>query len=363
MKSRVYLHIGAPKTGTTYLQERLTRNARSLTEHDVHFPSRSMLSTPALFHFRAALDLLGQDWGGPEGHAVGSWDAMVRRVRRASGTVVISHEILAPAPPDVIAKVKRDLAGAELHVVYGARDLGRQIPAAWQESVKQGRPWPYRRFLKKVVRRGTPWFHRAFDLPEVLTAWGAGLPPEQVHVVTVPRPGAEPGLLWRRFCAALDIDPAWAPQDVDRLNESLGVVETEVIRQLNRRLDYPIRRQSTFDQLIRELLAQTALAGGGSAPVRLPPRLQPWAEAEAERWREWIAGSGVHVVGDVAELRPLAPAEDEPWVNPDKIPPKQQLRVALDALSAMTHEAARRPNPDQRFVAKVRTQTRKRREL
>ena len=28
----------------------------------------------------------------------GSWDALVKRVRRASGTVVVSHEILAPAP-------------------------------------------------------------------------------------------------------------------------------------------------------------------------------------------------------------------------------------------------------------------------
>ena len=48
-----------------------------------------------MFHFRAALDLLGQDWGGAPGHAEGAWDAMVRRVRRADGTVVISHEILA----------------------------------------------------------------------------------------------------------------------------------------------------------------------------------------------------------------------------------------------------------------------------
>ena len=102
-----------------------------------------------LFHFRAALDLLGQDWGGPRGHAEGNWDALVRRVRRKNGTVVISHEILAPAPGEAIARAKRDLADSELHVVYTARDLARQIPAAWQESVKQGRKWTYESYLDR----------------------------------------------------------------------------------------------------------------------------------------------------------------------------------------------------------------------
>ena len=58
MSRTVYLHIGAPKTGTTYLQDRLTRNASQLAQHDVHYPSRSPLISPPLFHFRAALDLL-----------------------------------------------------------------------------------------------------------------------------------------------------------------------------------------------------------------------------------------------------------------------------------------------------------------
>ena len=35
---RVYLHIGAPKTGTTYVQDRLSRNAKTLAQHGVHFP-------------------------------------------------------------------------------------------------------------------------------------------------------------------------------------------------------------------------------------------------------------------------------------------------------------------------------------
>ncbi|MDO9496230.1 MAG: hypothetical protein Q7J48_11065 [Nocardioides sp.] len=358
---RVYLHVGAPKTGTTYLQDRLTLNARSLADHDVHFPSRSPMVSPGLFHFRAALDLLEQDWGGPAGHARGSWESLMRRTRRKSGTVVISHEILAPANADAIVRAKRDLADSEVHIVYSARDLARQIPAAWQESIKQGRKWSYRRFLGRV-EHGKPWFYRAFDLPTVLGAWGAGLDPAHVHVVTVPPKGAPGDLLWQRFCTVLGIDPAWAPRDSDRLNQSLGVAETQVIRKLNRRMDRSTRREATYDELIREMLAQNELVGRVSDPVRMPPRLQPWAEAETARWVEWVEQSGVDVVGDVADLRPLPPAEDERYVDPDKISTKQQLRVAMDALSAMTREAARRPDPDQQLLNKVRTHAKRLRE-
>ena len=47
MTRRVYLHVGAPKTGTTYLQDRLGRNARRLAAHDVHVPRLNPITTPA----------------------------------------------------------------------------------------------------------------------------------------------------------------------------------------------------------------------------------------------------------------------------------------------------------------------------
>ena len=363
MSRRVYLHVGAPKTGTTYLQDRLQINAKSLASHGVHFPSGSPLVPAPLFHFRAALDLLGQDWGGPPGHASGSWDALVKRARRRSGSVVVSHEILAPAPADAIAKAKYDLGGSsrstEVHVVLTVRDLARQIPAAWQESIKQGRTWTYSRFLDRL-EHGKPWFYRALDLPSVLGAWGKGLPPEHVHVVTVPPSGSDRDLLWHRFLEAVGAEPAWAPRESSDLNRSLGVAETTVIRKLNRRMRRVTRRESTFDELIREMLAQNTLVQGRSVPLRLPHRTMPWAEAETERWTEWLKGSGVHVIGDLDDLRPLPVPEGERYVNPDKVSTKRQLKVALDALSAMTREAARRQDPDKQLVARARSAARRR---
>lgn len=357
MSRAVYLHIGAPKTGTTYLQDRLRLNAASLAEHHVHFPSGSRLVDPTLFHFRAALDLLGQDWGGPPGHAEGAWPALMRKVRRCHGTVVVSHEILAPATPEHVARAMADLGRGEVHIVYSARDLGRQLPAAWQESIKQGRKWRFRRFLD-LVESGRPWFYRALDLPTVLSTWGARLPPERIHVVTVPP--RDPGRsgrddrLWERFCAAFGIDPAWAPQDSDQANRSLGIAEIELLRRLNRRMAREVRREASFDHLVRDVLAQEELSQRHSRPATLPPTRYDWAEEQAELWIDWLEGSGVQVIGDVADLRPVRPPEDARWRNPDRVRARPVLAAALDALQAMTREAASRPEAERPLGTLVR---------
>ena len=340
MSRVVHLHIGAPKTGTTYLQDRLRLNTASLARNGVTIPA-TRPGRSDMFHFRAALDLLEQDWGGSPGHAKGAWDAMVRRVNRAEGKVVISHEILAGAKPDKIAKALNDLAGNEVHVVYSARDLGRQIPAAWQESIKQGRKWQFRRFIDRYEGGKAFFFRQALDLPEVLTAWGAKLPPERIHVVTVPHDrGPDGDELWLRFCRAFGIDPAWAPLDSERDNRSLGIAETSLLRKLNRRLELGVWREPVYDSLIRELLAQEVLVARKAVPVRLPPERYDFAEQQGELWIDWIKGSGVDVVGDLDDLRPRRPAEGVEWRNPDRVRAKLELSAALDALTVMTREAA-----------------------
>src|SRR5689334_2157292 len=352
MADRVFLHIGAPKTGTTYVQDRLSRNARALAKHGVHFPTRSPLVSPGLFHFRAALDVLDQDWGGPTGHAKGAWSALARKTRRLSGTVVISHEILAPAPAEVIDRIVDDLGDAEVHVIYTARDLARSLPAGWQESVKQGRRWRFRQFLERAQRADKLWFAKAVDIPAVLGAWSARVPADRIHLITVPSGPDSP--LWSRFCEVVGIDQSWAPLESDRANASLGSVETAVIRKLNKRMPREVRRQAEYDVLVRELLAQKELVGRKSKPIRIPPEAYDWVEERTRQWLEWIDDSGIDVVGSTEELRVSRPDPDEAWHNPDRIKARRQLVAALDALAAMTHEAAARPDPKKGPLSKLR---------
>jgi hypothetical protein len=191
----------------------------------------------------------------------------------------------------------------------------------------------------------------------VLNRWARNLPPEQVHVVTVPPTSAAPDELWLRFCRALELDPAWAPLDSERSNESLGIAETEVLRRLNRRIERRPRREATYDDLIREMLHEDGFMPNRSPRVELPPDRYEWAEAEALHWIDWIKGSGVDVIGDVDDLLP-GPAPTQ-WLDPDRVPRKDLANAAIDALVSMTEEAAARPDPSRELGARIKAKTEK----
>jgi hypothetical protein len=349
----VYLHVGAPKTGTTYLQDRLALNRASLARHGVQYPLGLNAS-----HFRPALDLLQMPWGGLQEDVDGEWDGLIGRVRRSSGKVLVSHEILAAAKPSQVKQAMAGLEDGEVHLVYSARDLARQIPAEWQEAVKHQRKIGFGGFLKQVQTakrtKATLWFWRVQGLPDVLTRWSRGLPPERVHLVTVPPPGAPRDLLWQRYCRAFGLDPAWAPEESERENVSIGAAETLLIRRLNRRLRRAGFPSSEYRRLIREVVVHQTLAQRPDmTKVTLPPRAYPWAAEVAEEWIEWVEGSGIDVVGDVADLRPVPPPEDQRWSDPDRPRRPEMIDAAMDALVALAMEAAERPDPNQQLGAKV----------
>ena len=78
-RRRVYLHVGTPKSGTSYLQDKLARNRDLLEQHGVEY-----LRTRSGDHFEASLDLLGRRWAGAERAARGQWEALATEGRRSS---------------------------------------------------------------------------------------------------------------------------------------------------------------------------------------------------------------------------------------------------------------------------------------
>ena len=223
--TRVLLHVGTPKTGTTHLQDVLFRNREQLATHGVHY-----LADRHDAHFLAALDLMQLTWGGLEAEAAGAWGRLAKAVRHVEGTAIISHEILAHASRANVAHALDSLGhghGAEVHLVLSARDLARQIPAEWQENVKHRSTTSYARFLEQIqdpARSGkiARWFWAVQELPDILDRWGHDLPPERVHVVTVPPSAEDPGLLWRRFSQVFGLDGLELDLGAERANPSLG---------------------------------------------------------------------------------------------------------------------------------------------
>ena len=270
-RERVLLHVGTPKTGTSYLQDVLFRNREVLRGHGILYPADRFDG-----HFLAALDLMRLTWGGLETQAVGAWDRLAEQVRAWPGTSIVSHEILSTASPMQIDRALTSFGeGVEVHLIVSVRDLVRQVPAEWQENVKHRSLVSYAHFLEMIrdpdrdTRIGS-WFWGAQEIPDILDRWGAILPPEQVHLVTVPRPGSAPDELWRRFSRAFGLDGLDLDLTPERANPSLGVPETALLRLVNKRVT-PVVDPPDYRPLVRELLAhQTLSRRTSSARLGLP---------------------------------------------------------------------------------------------
>jgi len=344
MTRRVLLHVGTPKTGTSFFQDVLFQHRELLAQHGVHYPADRFDA-----HFLAALDLLRLPWGGLEREAAGAWDRLAEQVLAVDdGTVVISHEILAHASRSETERARRSLGvgdGTELHVVISARDLLRQIPAEWQENVKHRATLTYAAFLDQLrdperAGRIGSWFWRVQELPDILDRWAPGLAPEHVHVVTVPPPGSDPGLLWKRFTHAFGLDGLdFDLTRVDRANPSLGAPETALLRRLNARINKVVE-PADYRPLVRELLAhQTLSQRRGTPRLSVPPELRGWVHDLSTAWVESMRDSGYDVIGDLDEL--VGTPGPEEYTDPDRPKAWHVGSAAVDALQATLVESVR----------------------
>ncbi|MGH3359233.1 MAG: hypothetical protein ACRDO7_10555 [Nocardioidaceae bacterium] len=335
--TKVFLHVGAPKTGTSMVQELLYNNRKELANHGLLFPGRRRDA-----HFMAALDLLERTWGGLEVDAPGSWDYLVGKAQKWDGTVVISHEVFAGASEEQAKRAVDSLAGCDVHIVYTARDLSRQVPAEWQEQVKHRKRHKYGVFLRDLQREepqsySSRWFWTVHNWPEVLRRWSVDLPAENVHLVTVPPPGAPRALLLDRLMSLWGIEQEWLTAESDRANVSLGAVETTVIRKINKHNPPATYDGPYYREWVRELLAHRTLAGReDSHRLILPPKQLDWARQTTADWIEELERHAYDVRGDLDELRVV---EDQgEFVDPDDVRSGEQLRVTLDIIDTLLAE-------------------------
>ena len=339
-RTTVVVHVGAPKTGTSFVQDLLFRHREALAERGTLYPADRFDE-----HFLAALDLLELHWGGLEKEAVGAWDRLAERVRAWEGTVIVSHEILATASRAQVRRALESFGDADVHVVVSARDLVRQIPAEWQENVKHRRSVGYGEFLRKITdpsRTGrlASWFWGVQEIPDILDRWGGTLPADHAHLVTVPKPGAPRDLLWQRFAGVLGIDPDEFVPESDRTNPSLGVPESALVRRINEQVNEGVLANHHYRALVRELLAHRTLsARTGSPRLALPDDVRAWAVGVSESWISVLAERGYHVVGSLDELRP--DPSGPPFLDPDAPDEAQVADAALESVVTLLQEAAR----------------------
>ena len=341
-RQRLYLHVGLPKSGTTFLQGLMANNRTRLKERGFIYP---FIRRETMFH--TAVELRGQHerWGLPAEKIDGTWNLVLNRIRGFGGVGIVSHELLAAATPEQVARVARDTEEFELHVVVTARDLSRQATALWQEEVKNGRRWSFEEFSQSLFgadgeELGGSGFWRSQHLAAVLARWAVVVPPERMHVVVVPRSSGDPLELWRRFADAIGLDPDSLDLDLrPRANESLGAAQVALLRQVVTALDGRLG-QPHYAHVVKRFFAQTQLSTISSPRPVTPPELCDRLDAVARQWVEDIEEKRYAVHGDLVELVPSAGPAPESTAHPDEISAEELLQGLPEVIAEMLVEIA-----------------------
>lgn len=331
--TRLYLHIGLQKTGTSYLQNLCWSSVDELRGQGVTMVPEGRIET-----FWLALDVRQRI----DAHDVPRVGRSVELLPEQLAAVttpsaLITHETLASASAAQISRLLEACAGHEVHVVVTARDIGRQVPSLWQEGLKAGRSDTLEEYVAELRgpagRSGTVW--RRLDLGGVLGRWAQAVPPERVHVVTVPGPNGPREALLERYCAVLGVDPgALDPDKAGPGNPGLGEAEAELLRRVNERVPDRYRRRVPYGEVGKRWFAMGILARAGSAPVRLGRAHEEWCRERAEESVRVIGELGCDVVGDVADLLPDSDVFEDTG-GPDEA---AVLEAATRALGAVLEE-------------------------
>lgn len=332
------VHVGCSKTGTSSLQAGLWESVGPLATAGVGLP---FVGRDA--HLRHLLRPLG--WRPVEGyvgpHDEAALDRVVQRLRDTPGErLLASNEDLAEVGAEEAARVGRiaEAAGLDLHVVVTVRDWALQLPSEYQQFLKHSMSERYEDFLVAVRDGSDRWgrqFRRRQDPVDVLTRWGAAVPPERLQVVVVPPYATDPDAVFRMMGEAAGFDGALVVRPGEAVNASFGVVEAEVFRRVNAALDEPLRGYSeAYARAVRWPFAQGVLAQLASPRITLPPEHLGWVQEQARAAVEHVRSGGYPVRGDLDRLVPADNAA-RPMATYD------EGQVAQAAIEALARYAAR----------------------
>ena len=346
-RPQVFLHIGEPKTGTTFLQQVMWSNRPALAAQGVVLPGHHPQD-----HFRASQDLRGIQKlpADPAGSWNGEWEILATQARQAGRVAVISHELFAAADPAEARRAVASLQPAEVHIVLTARDIATLLPAEWQETVKHRNSLGWEDWLEDVIDRESVardrrefWFWRVHDTLAILDMWSREVPADRIHLITTAARAAGPNVLWDRFAGLLGVEPGSVDLSRARANASLGLAETEFLRRLNSELpdDVP---DWFYMWNVKEALAHKALAARPAGQrLTLPADRAPWAAKHAEALITGLRDRSYDIIGDLDELLPAEPKG--PDVRPDEQPAGAVLDAAVHAAATLVVNQYRKAYP------------------
>lgn len=348
MAEKTILHIGAPKSGSTYLQTALWQSRLALRRAGVLVPGRALVD-----YNRAAVAVRTPHRG--NGSAARTWCRLVEQARGWHGTAVLSSEWFCLAPAELARRTVEELGASNVHVVYTARAFGAQVPAAWQETLKLGASHTLTEFIDSLDTPGHRWSWWTLDPAEVLARWDRWVDHEHVHVVTVPPRGSSPQQLLSRFADVAGFDTRACHGAAPVSNESLGVEAAELMRKVaplvRGQVDFDARHWTEQYRWLRRYLGHELLVPRGGSRIGLHEAERERLEARSLETVERLRRRGYRVVGDLADLAGTPPPPE--GVHPDEVTAEEMLEIAAPVMAQMLarlrHETLRAEHAEKRL--------------
>lgn len=331
MADEVFVHLGLPKTATTYLQTILWSSRERLREDGLLLPGterRDHLWASRVVREERSLVRA------PERHRT-SWERLRAEIAAWPGRALISHEFFAAASAEQAARMVAELGPATVHLVVTAREPLGLFAASWQESLKNRSTTPMAEYGRiESDRPSDIWNWRTLDLRLVLQRWAPAVSPDRVHVLPLDTTAARDEI-WHRFGRLLGLRTDAYDLSTSFPNESMGVAEAETLRRVNAHLG---SFEKAFD---RGVYIRTYLADERLVPRRgerfwpLPDQVEDCRRRGAEAVA-YVRERGFAVHGELERL--LVPAELEPRRTPDTVTDAEVAEVATELVARLLED-------------------------
>ena len=251
---RLIIHPGFHKSGTTALQESLAKNRQLLRENEVLYPS---IGTKA--HHRAAWSLEGQVWGwkkrGGERISPKVWEKLVNRINSAKeDTVIISSEFFSQIDGEKIRKIRSDLKGREIEILFTLRPLAKLLPSSYQQYLKYGLKVKYEEWLHEIFKnreetKVSPTFWRRHEHGKVIARWVDIFGSSKVTLLIADE--AKPDFLFNEVNDFLKLPKGTLTSVQTGSNRSLNMEEISLLLEINKQ--FPKERSwDEYEVFIRD---------------------------------------------------------------------------------------------------------------
>lgn len=308
MSKRLIIHPGFHKSGTTALQESLYEHRDLLETNRVLYPYMGRKS-----HHRAAWSISEKVWGwekrGGEKTSIKYWENLVKRINSAKQeTVIISSEFFSELDGEKIRKIRHDLKGREIEILFTLRPLAKLLSSSYQQYLKYGmkldfEEWLHEIFENREKTKVSPTFWRRHEHGKVIARWVDIFGSRNVNLLIADE--SRPDFLFKEVNDFLNLPKGTLTSAQIGSNRSLNMEEISLLLEINKQFpkDRSWDEYEVFirDGYIRQLTDFVVPASG--KPKLLTPE---WAVTRANQigleTKSEIRGLGIRVLGNLDSL-------------------------------------------------------------